>query len=107
SLQTAERAILSRAMPPATIEQRRDPRRDSSAALRLSGAELDLIDLSARGFAVKAPRALAVGETVPFDLQLPGAGNVTGLARVRWQQPTGRNYAHGFEIVDIRPWTRH
>lgn len=103
-------AILDRFRMGGSKERRRFLRHDRELPLALYDGDRKALDegptvrnVSRDGFACETPANIRTGDTLFFQLRLPGRGMVSGTAQVRWScaQPSGFSTHCGAQITSI------
>lgn len=87
-------------------ERRRAERKErDDLTLRFSAGgrpvqEIQLRDVSPRGFGVQVATEIKAGDKVKFELELPGDA-MRGSARIVWAEAFHMGYRGGLEITDL------
>ena len=101
-------------VPIGSIEDRRFPRfhihlpsiKINDLGATWQGILAPVLDVSERGFRLRLPFVLAMGNSFNFELALPdGAGTVIGTAQCRWSRSDNGwlSWICGSEIIGINP----
>ena len=96
-----------------SIEDRRHPRfrgdlppvKINDLGANWQGLLAFMIDLSERGFCLRIPFVLAMGNSFNFELALPDGAVVRGTAQCRWSRAEDNwlSWVCGSEIIGIHP----
>jgi two-component system, OmpR family, alkaline phosphatase synthesis response regulator PhoP len=100
-------AVLARAVPPPTGDERRHPRRLVAAEVSVFAADgstlgmADLVSLGAGGAQVRLPVRLDPSTRLRLTLPVPVGNALTLDAVVQWNGRAASGFAHGLQFVDV------